>query len=152
MGTSKPAATTSQPTKTLAEFLESTPPGVGEEVSDACGRESSQYHHRVLLEPDLQLHCPNDTCQGIRFFRCTSGTIYLNDKDWKYAYMTYVCRNCQNTQKTYAVAVQPKDSVSGVGNAYKFGELPTFGPPTPARVITLIGPDREVYLRGRRAE
>ena len=29
---------------------------------------------------------------------------------------------------------------------------PPFGPPTPARVITLIGPDKEYYLKGRRAE
>jgi len=34
----------------------------------------------------------------------------------------------------------------------KMGEEPPFGPPTPARVITLIGPDRDLFLRGRRAE
>jgi len=34
----------------------------------------------------------------------------------------------------------------------KFGEVPPFGPPTPARVITLIGGEREYYLKGRRAE
>jgi len=32
------------------------------------------------------------------------------------------------------------------------GETLPFGPPTPARVITLIGPDRELFLKGRRAE
>jgi len=35
---------------------------------------------------------------------------------------------------------------------YKFGETPPFGPPTPARVISLIGPDKEYFLKGRRAE
>jgi hypothetical protein len=43
-----------------------------------------------------------------------------------------------------------KESTSGW--LFKFGEDPPFGPPTPARVITLIGPDREYYLKGRRAE
>jgi hypothetical protein len=35
---------------------------------------------------------------------------------------------------------------------FKFGEWPPFGPPTPARVIKLIGPDRELFLSGRRSE
>ena len=36
--------------------------------------------------------------------------------------------------------------------AYKFGELPHFGPPIPARVLRLIQPDRELFLSGRRCE
>lgn len=35
---------------------------------------------------------------------------------------------------------------------HKLGEVPPFGPPTPARLITLIGGDRELFLKGRRAE
>jgi hypothetical protein len=38
------------------------------------------------------------------------------------------------------------------GVIYKIGELPAFGPPTPSRVISMIGPDRELFLKGRRAE
>lgn len=38
------------------------------------------------------------------------------------------------------------------GSATKFGEIPSFGPPVPSRVISLIGPDRELFLRGRRCE
>jgi len=34
----------------------------------------------------------------------------------------------------------------------KFGEVPAFGPPTPARVISLVGPQKDLYLKGRRAE
>jgi hypothetical protein len=34
----------------------------------------------------------------------------------------------------------------------KFGEIPTFGPPTPSRVISILGGEREYYLKGRRAE
>jgi hypothetical protein len=34
----------------------------------------------------------------------------------------------------------------------KLGEYPPFGPPIPARVISLIGPDRDLFLKGRRAE
>jgi hypothetical protein len=39
-----------------------------------------------------------------------------------------------------------------IGNVYKFGEYPVYGPPTPARLIKMIGPDREVFLKGRRCE
>src|SRR6185312_6205249 len=139
--------------KAFAEFLQSCPPGVSEELADICETEkTSSYNHRMVAEPDIQLHCPDDNCQGTRFFRCTSSHVYLNDKGWKFGYLTYVCRNCRKTSKTFALAILPKDNQSSNGTAYKFGELPPFGPPTPARVITLIGPDRETYLNGRRAE
>jgi hypothetical protein len=139
--------------KSFAEFLQFSPPAVAEELADVCETEDvSTYKHRVFAKPDIQLHCPDEHCQGIRFFRCTSSRIHLNDKGWKFDYLTFNCRNCGKTSKPFALAVKPKDNHSTVGSAYKFGELPPFGPPTPARVVTLIGPDREVYLSGRRAE
>jgi hypothetical protein len=36
--------------------------------------------------------------------------------------------------------------------AVKIGEFPAFGPRTPARVISMIGPDKDVFLKGRRSE
>jgi hypothetical protein len=39
-----------------------------------------------------------------------------------------------------------------VGTAYKYGELPPYGPPTPARLIRLFGRDREIFLKGRQCE
>ena len=41
---------------------------------------------------------------------------------------------------------------SETGDIYKFGELPPFGPPTPPRLMKLIGPDRDDFLKGRRCE
>jgi hypothetical protein len=38
------------------------------------------------------------------------------------------------------------------GTCYKLGELPVYGPPTPSRLISLIGPDRDIFLKGRRCE
>ena len=65
--------------------------------------------------------------------------------------MTFVCRNCKKTSKTYAFwSILGEDEVNG--ELMKFGEQPPFGPPTPARVITLIGGERDYYLKGRRAE
>ncbi len=45
-----------------------------------------------------------------------------------------------------------QETSTSEGVAHKLGEDPPFGPPTPPRVITLIGPDRELFIRGRRAE
>lgn len=64
--------------------------------------------------------------------------------------MTYRCRNCRTSYKRFAVAVRWDSGKEGV--ALKFGEDPPFGPHTPSRVISLIGEDRELFLKGRRAE
>jgi hypothetical protein len=42
------------------------------------------------------------------------------------------------------------DDSSGV--ALKFGEDPAFGPATPTRLLTLLGDQRETFLKGRRCE
>jgi hypothetical protein len=48
--------------------------------------------------------------------------------------------------------VVPDGQSGSGGTATKIGEYPAFGPPTPTRLITMIGPDRELFLKGRRAE
>jgi hypothetical protein len=71
---------------------------------------------------------------------------------WNYEFLKYICRNCESTAKTFAVVIiLPKDKKQSVW-ALKLGETPAFGPHIPSRVITLIGPDRDLFLRGRRAE
>ena len=133
----------------FAEFLESSPPDVQESISDLA----VQYPNRADLfqanTADIQLHCPSEPCGGIRVFRRSGDSPFITSK-WSFNYITYVCRNCGKTFKTYAVALRREAGLSG--QAQKLGENPTFGPPVPARVITLIGPDRDLFLRGRRAE
>jgi hypothetical protein len=45
-----------------------------------------------------------------------------------------------------------RDDEGGSGLGYKFGELPPYGPPTPARLIRLFGKDRDIFLKGRQCE
>jgi hypothetical protein len=73
-------------------------------------------------------------------------------KGFDFEYVTYRCSNCQKTTKTYSLAVRVDDIQSGAGCCYKFGELPVYGPRTPSRLISLIGPDRGLFLQGRRCE
>ncbi|WP_211325589.1 hypothetical protein [Roseimicrobium gellanilyticum] len=67
------------------------------------------------------------------------------------SYFIYRCSNCQVFTKTFSLALQENNHNDG-GTAYKYGESPPFGPPTPARLISLAGPDRDAFLKGRRCE
>jgi hypothetical protein len=131
----------------IKAFLESVPPGktvwladkVGSQVTGMHGLTTSFYYDL----PEIELHC--DDCDGPRLFSS-------EDAKWWYRgssehFLIYTCKNCERTRKVYAVLLQNKTT-----EAQKIGEWPSFGPPTPARVITLIGPDRDNFLKGRRSE
>lgn len=138
--------------KSFGDFLIATPPDVVEEISDLGRYYSAQRHDLIYLTtPDLLLHCDSEQCQGNRFFRCTKGAdINISSNSWEFDFIHYACRNCQKKTKMFSVAVRREQALSG--SAMKLGEIPPFGPHMPARVITLIGPDRELFLQGRRAE
>ena len=139
----------------FAEFLESTPPSTLTNIAVLAPPRNYQgggLDGYYLSTPEIQLHCPSDAFNGTRFFRCTDrSSIKIPDDDFKFFYTSYICSNCRKTEKTYSLAAQ-RDEGSKSGKCYKFGELPVYGPPTPSRLITLIGPDREIFLKGRRCE
>jgi hypothetical protein len=142
------------PSVPFAEFLEGISPGSITSVSDVAKKKSysgTLYHE--LVAPDLQLHCSHDSCNGMRFFRRSpsSSLPSLEVDEWKFFYLGYRCANCQSAEKTFSLAVN-LDKGGTTAKAYKFGELPEYGPPTPARLIKLIGPDRDAFLKGRRCE
>ena len=114
----------------------------------------SQYGETcdVLLTPEIQLHCPNENCNGVRFFRCVSGQKRKLTDDFTFIYVTYRCWNCQQSERTYSLAAKVDVPGRPDGQLYKFGELPAFGPPTPPKLMKLIGPDRDDFLKGRRCE
>lgn len=65
--------------------------------------------------------------------------------------LKYRCRNCEKSFKVYAILAS-LESDKTTGKLFKFGEVPPFGPPTPARVISLIGPEKDYFLKGRCSE
>lgn len=139
----------------FSEFLESTPPGAVTNVTNLAKvrhYSGGGYAGHQLVSPEIQLHCASDTCNGIRFYRRSSQSVPdIPDDNWHFFYVSYVCSNCRKTEKTFSLAAQ-RDKGAESGKCYKFGELPEYGPPTPARLIKLIGPDREIFLKGRRCE
>jgi hypothetical protein len=129
------------------EFLESIPPGAKMQVNDLETTDRSGTTRAST--PEIELHC--SVCNGQRFFAATKNTDYIGNREPINLFLSYVCRNCRKCYKTFAIAGTFNKTV-GKWVLFKYGEDPAFGPPTPARAITLIGPDREQFLKGRRCE
>ena len=141
--------------QTIAEFFESTPPNQLIHISDLSAWKRSQYGAtwNEMRTPEIQLHCNHDQCNGTRFFRCVSGREkHLKSDDYEFFYVTYRCSNCQRVEKIFSLAAKVATDAEPQGECYKFGELPTYGPPVSPKLIKLIGPDRDEFLKGRRCE
>jgi hypothetical protein len=134
------------------DFLQERPPGSIVQVSGAIKRYAKPDRKVFckLFPPEIQLHCPENTCNAYMFFASKDDEEYLTKKEWKKTFLTYWCRNCGKYSKIFSLAVRLIDE--NLVEAYKFGELPHFGPPIPARVLRLIQPNRELFLSGRRCE
>jgi hypothetical protein len=140
----------------FAEFLASKSPGRMTDIVDLFGWKSppgTGRPFRVVQTPEFTLHCVHEGCKGPRFFGIVRGhsDVSLADNSWKDFYLTYVCQNCRLTRKIFALRANATESAMS-GRCYKYGEIPAFGPPTPARLISLIGPDRDIFLKGRTSE
>jgi hypothetical protein len=138
---------------TVKEFLENVAPGTIRQISDiytkrvAIGSSTTPF---LLNAPEIRLHCTGHECQGLRRF-CSNSKVQLNTSTATRAFVIYSCKDCSEIVKTFALHIS-LDLKNAAGTLYKYGERPEFGPPTPARLITLIGPDRDLFLKGRRAE
>lgn len=138
-----------------AEFLESYPPSQSLEVLNLF--EIKHYSGGGsgwrMATPQLQLHCDDAKCNGLRFFRYKEGSISISHSDLELqTFLIYSCSNCQYSRKYFSVHAIRKTSSDINGTCYKFGELPTYGPPTPSRLIRLFEGERDTFLKGRQCE
>jgi hypothetical protein len=137
----------------FGDFLERVPPGVFEDIEDLCepSPASGAGIQFTYTRPDIQLYCDSDKCKGMRYFACKHtppvGPNFSNEM-----FISYFCRNCEMSVKIFALKTRRPEFSSVSGKAIKFGEFPPFGPHVPSRLISLIGPDREIFLKGRRSE
>ncbi|MRD49307.1 hypothetical protein GHT07_18690 [Caenimonas koreensis DSM 17982] len=142
-------------TGTAQDFFELAPPGklMLFPVDLDTNYVGDGFRTVTMTFPAIQLHCSSESCNGRRFFDPTSapkfglpGPVHLHAK--------FVCRNCGESSKMYSIrlyAISGDKSDSEL-TFLKLGEFPAFGPLTPARLLSLFGPDREYFLKGRRAE
>ena len=166
----------------LKDFLENVPSGKEEMVQFefikndekgnlSLGRSAYQLPSKLpafqMLVPDLMLYCDSSICNGSRLFESREfDNFYVSLGEFKFhGFVRFICKNCEETQKTYAIEGRTSedavyiDVIPGSGSQYrntgslfKFGENPPFGPPTPSLVNKLIGPERDLFFKGRRAE
>ncbi len=130
-------------------FLSSTPPNTKKKINSL----NNQSH---LSEPSVLLYCDSALCERYMLFdiKGDSDEIVLMT-NWTTHILRYKCRHCEKSEKVFAVRVMPYSTDflgPKTGEAVKLGEWPPYGPPTPSRLLTLIKPDRELFLQGRRAE
>jgi hypothetical protein len=134
----------------FGDFLVAVPPSQQRKVSIEI--ESRTIAHapikRYVKAPELQLYCEH--CDGSRYFRAAGAMEAVADRP-EHGYVTYTCANCRRTTKTYSLMIWC-DADLKQARIYKYGERPAFGPFTPARLISLIGPDKDMFLKGRRCE
>lgn len=145
------------PAVRFVEFLEAKPPGAWFRLAESIERRPDA---RLSIKwPPLSIYCSSSSCAGVRIYDVMSdgyvqsGSLLLSQQIE--VLVRYQCRNCKKTTKHFAIVVFPHELKSpGAAQllGYKLGELPNFGPPIPARVNSLIGPDRELFFQGYRAE
>lgn len=148
------------------QFLSERPPGSVAPVSGAL-REASSGDSPLLL-PSIRLWCPDASCGGFRVFDPLTrvrtgdglgqGGPVTTRPDAQL--LRYRCRNCRRSWKVFAVMASrvPVDRLPSeeqevhVAAVTKVGEYPSYGPPVPTRVSRFLGPDRELFFKGMRAE
>lgn len=138
-------------TTSLSEFLETKPPGAYYLVLELTDfdKERVLLGQNQITMPDIVLYCGNQVCDGLRVFSPSQDKTSIKGSGF-YVWFSYLCRNCKNSSKTFGVICALLDGKKAL--LKKLGEDPPFGPPVPSRVISLIGPDRDLFLLGRQAE
>lgn len=137
---------------TFRQFLEGIPPGKTKTVSDLVEGKYNGTGRRyyTLRPPVLNLYCDTpETCEGLRLFTSQSESV-LSPKSNEDRFLSYVCKNCSASTKSFALRALMDSESSGI--VFKYGELPSFGPPVPARLLRLLGEDARLFLKGRTAE
>jgi hypothetical protein len=128
--------------------------------------------------PVIRLHCTSRTCQGPRFFEprygdASESNLWELDETFPFhsdtdialggrAFIDYHCKNCGLGKKTYALEInmdfthaqdqEPGHTPLRPASAMKLGEFPPHVPHTPRDLLGLLGEQRDLYLKGRRAE
>jgi len=136
------------------KFLTEYPPGTRAPVEGALEAGSEN-----VIVPELLLHCYG-TCQSQSYCagkQRTRGFLFPGtdaqlNRD---SILCYHCVKCQTFVKSYAIRFLGDATTlatSKFADVSKLGEWPAFSFDTPARVLRLFELDREIYLKGRRAE
>lgn len=148
---------------TFQEILQNLPPGEYLNVPDAVYTTSigmlSEKKVIAVSTPSLQMHCDSISCNGIRLFEHNVMPMHYEyceaergDTSYEHSYIEYLCQNCKENLKSFAIMFINIHEDNKTADIIKMGEYPFYGPKVPAKLISLIGPDRELFLKGLRCE
>lgn len=150
LGSPPAVATSAHPVSTLRDFFESVPPGQKVALtSEDFKQVGTSANGRVfrLNCPSIVMHCDDSQCKGPRLHEFEGNSLEsIRSTD---EFISYLCRNCKQRRKVFAVSWRIAGDVHTVE---KYGERPHFGPPTPARLTAMIGNERDHFFKGRRCE
>ncbi|MSR71608.1 MAG: hypothetical protein EXS50_03015 [Candidatus Taylorbacteria bacterium] len=135
---------------TVREFFETVPPSKYATVIDMREENSAYRTLEQLNLPEILLFCGQESCNGERLFENTNTITFQENKETN-SYARYRCKNCEITMKVYSLSAKFNLNEPS-GTMFKFGEYPQFGPPTPAKVVKILGLEREYYFKGRQSE
>jgi hypothetical protein len=150
--TMTPEPSTTSKLLTWADFLATVPPGQPRTVNLLA--QSNGDRNWYLATPEIKLFCDNPACDKETFFDPENDGGWTEYDQFEEKFLSYRCRHCKSSSKLFAVLVNVnlKTSKTLRGEAEKIGEYPAFGPHVPTRINKLIGPDRDFFFKGRRAE
>lgn len=105
--------------------------------------------------PEIEVECP--VCKGKRFFKKTNTeSSYSSTDGYSLETILYTCKNCSHSQKIFTLKHKQLEPEKGAevipGSIIKLGEYPPFGDSIPSKVISLVGIERDFFLKGRRCE
>jgi hypothetical protein len=143
----------------VAEFLTTVPPGEEAEITTCLSTDRPALLGQPGFAPDwlelqlprIRLYCRSQDCQGERFFSFVGNANKVHRSDrWTQLFLWYRCNDCKQTEKAFAIRVLPMKYPAAA--AMKYGEEPSFGPPLPSKLLTLLRESEDLLSRGRRCE
>jgi hypothetical protein len=133
------------------EFLQGTPPNKEVRIATPSFLCADGTNFPVgLAAPSIRLWCSDEKCGGERTFSPLRKQLSLMQPAWNNEFVEYVCRNCSNKKKTFALRLLVETNYVLV--AAKYGETPVFAPHLPTRLRTLVGPDQDRFNKGLQSE
>jgi hypothetical protein len=137
----------------VGKLLEKVPPGERRKLSLDAFQYKGKSATPIFEWPLIELYCSNTKCTGFRFADPQqSSPSYFDFSGEQYLWCRYICRNCKDFLKVYAIILTAPASQEESGAALKVGEEPVFGPHLPPGVLELLGEDKDYFLKGYRAE
>ena len=106
-------------------FLETTPPNTSKKISGLVIEEHKPIVNttwRGFDTPEIQLYCESD--DGYRRFDPSFASVEILSPT-HYHFLKYICRDCQEASKTFAVLIGLRGNDGDV-EVMKLGEYPPF--------------------------